>query len=93
MGENESTWRAITSGMPIAGCEFNIKLFKILYPAFVRAHLEFASVVWNFMSKLEGILKRAKKMLIEVRDLDYEKRLKELGLKSLKIRRGLNTNL
>jgi hypothetical protein len=32
---------------------FNIKLFKmILYPAFVRAHLEFASAVWNSMSKL-----------------------------------------
>ncbi len=35
---------------------FNIKLFNILYPAFVRAHLEFASAVWNFMS--EGVNRR-----------------------------------
>ncbi len=35
---------------------FNIKLFKILYPAFVRAHLEFASAMWNSMSK-KDILK------------------------------------
>jgi len=58
---------------------FNIKLFKILYPAFVRAHLEFASAVWNSMSKkdmskLEGIQRRATKMAIELRGLDYEER-------------------
>jgi hypothetical protein len=39
---------------------FNIQLFKILYSAFVRTHLEFASAVWNSMSRreinrLEGI--------------------------------------
>ncbi len=64
---------------------FNIKLFNILYPAFVRAHLEFASAVWNSMSKkdiskLEGIQKRATRMVIELKGLEYEKRLKELGL-------------
>jgi hypothetical protein len=34
---------------------FNIKLFKILYLAFVRAHLEFASAVRNSMSKKEYV--------------------------------------
>jgi len=43
---------------------FNIQLLKVLYPAFVRTHLEFASAVWNSMSRREinrlvGIQKRA----------------------------------
>jgi len=38
------------------------------------------------ISKLEGIQKRGTKMVIELRGLEYEERLKELGLKSLEIR-------
>jgi hypothetical protein len=58
---------------------FNIQLFKVLYPAFVRTHLEFASAVWNSMTRreinrLEGIQKRATKMVIELRGLVYEDR-------------------
>ena len=30
---------------------FNIKLFKILYPTFIRPYLEFATPVWNVLSK------------------------------------------
>jgi len=61
---------------------FNIKLFKILYSIFIRPHLEFASLVWNSFSKenikkKEGIQKRATKMVIELRALSYEDRLKE----------------
>jgi hypothetical protein len=71
---------------------FNIKLFKILYPTFIRPHLEFASSVWNNMTKenikkIEGIQKRATKMVIELRALSYEDRLKELGLTTLEMRR------
>ncbi len=71
---------------------FNIQLFKVLYPAFVRTHLEFASAVWNSMTRreinrLEGIQKRATKMVIELRGLVYEDRLKELGITSLETRR------
>ena len=49
---------------------FNTELFKQLHPAFVRTHLEFASAVWNSMTrseinKVEGIQKRAAKMVIE----------------------------
>ncbi len=66
--------------------------YKILYPAFVRAHLEFALAVWNLMSKknkskLEGVQKKATKMFIELRVLEYEERWEQLRLTSLKIRR------
>ena len=55
---------------------FNIKLFKILYPTFIRPHLEFASSVWDNFSKenikkIENIQKRATKMVIELRALSY----------------------
>ncbi|RNA23965.1 RNA-directed DNA polymerase from mobile element jockey-like [Brachionus plicatilis] len=63
-----------------------------LYPAFVRTHLEFASAVRNFMTKseinkVEGIQKRATKMVIELRGLEYEEKLRELGLTDLETRR------
>jgi len=54
--------------------------------------LEFAAPVWNSFSKenikkIEGIQKRATKMVIELRALSYEGRLKELGLTTLEVRR------
>jgi hypothetical protein len=36
---------------------FNIKLFKILHPKFIKPHLEFAASVWNSFSK-ENIKER-----------------------------------
>ena len=71
---------------------FNMRLFKILYPTFIRPHLEFAASVWNNLSKenikkIEGVQKRATKMVIELRTLNYEDRLKELGLTTLEVRR------
>ena len=71
---------------------FNVELFKILYPTFVRPHLEYASSVWNSISiqhktKLEGIQRRATKMVIELRTMEYEDRLKALGITTLELRR------
>ena len=71
---------------------FNIKLFRILYPTFIRPHLEFASAVWNKLSKehifkMESIQRRATKMVIEIRSLKYEDRLRALGLTTLEERR------
>ena len=71
---------------------FNAEIFKILYPTFVRPHLEYASSVWNSISmqhetKLEGIQRRATKMVVETRTMEYEDRLKALGLTTLELRR------
>ena len=71
---------------------FDMKLFKIIYPTFVRPHLEFASAVWNSLSvkdakRLEGVQRRATKMVTELRGMSYEMRLKKLGLTSLETRR------
>ena len=71
---------------------FNIRLFNILYPTFIRPLLEFATPVWNrlskkFSDKLEGIQARATKMVIEIRHLGYEGRLRMLGLTTLEKRR------
>ena len=71
---------------------FNIKLFRILYPTFIRPHLEFASAVLNKLSKghqnsMEGVQRRATKMVVELRSMNYEDRLKALGLTTLEERR------
>ena len=71
---------------------FDIRLFKIIYPTFVRPHLEFASAVWNSLSvkdinRIEGVQRRATKMVTELRGMDYVLRLKKLGLTSLETRR------
>ena len=71
---------------------FNAEIFKILYPTFVRPHLEYASSVWNSISmqheaKLESIQRRATKMVIELRTMGYEERLRTLGLTTLEARR------
>ena len=71
---------------------FDIRLFNIIYPTFVRPHLEFASAVWNSLSvkdtrRIEGVQRRATKMVTELRGMDYNLRLKELGLTTLETRR------
>ena len=63
---------------------FDIRLFKIIYPTFVRPHLEFTSAVWNCLSvkdikRIEGVQHRATKMVTELRGMDYNLRLKKLG--------------
>ena len=63
---------------------FNIKLFRILYPTFIRPYLEFATPVWNVLSKdsirkLEEEQKKATKMVIELRSMEYDERLEFLG--------------
>jgi len=65
-----------------------LKLFK----AFIRPHLEYASVVWCPYLKrqsvmIEKVQRRATKLLTECHNMTYEERLKYLNLHSLKGRR------
>ena len=67
------------------------EIAQIVYPTFIRPHLEFASSVWNphleYDSKtLESVQRRAT-LTKESQHLPYEERLKRLGLTDLKTRR------
>ena len=58
-------------------------IVRIIYPTFIRPHLEFASSVWNPHRKkdidiLERVQRRATKTL-ESRHLSYENRIKKTG--------------
>ena len=68
------------------------KLIIPLYKAIVRPHLEYCIRAWRPYRKKdidtpERIQRRATKMIPELRDLSYEKRLKECGLTTLETRR------
>ena len=65
---------------------------KILYTAFVRPHLEYASSLWSPYQKediftLEQVQRRATKLVPSLRNLPYEKRLEVIGLSPLSERR------
>ena len=71
---------------------FDLNLCKKLYPIFVRPYLEFASSVWNTLSKkdikkIEGLQRRATGMVLELNGLEYEDRLAKLGYTDLEQRR------
>ena len=71
---------------------FDLNLCKKLYPTFVRPHLEFASSVWNTLSKkeirkIEGVQRKATGMVLELRGMEYGDRLKKLGYTDLEMRR------
>ena len=66
--------------------------FYTLYTTFVRPHLEYAQSVWSprlrkHVNLLEGVQRRATRMVRCLRNLTYEERLRKLGLPSLEFRR------
>jgi len=66
--------------------------FVVLYKSIVRSHLEYSECVWNphhqqLIEKLEKVQKRATKLIIAVKLLKYEERLRYLNLPTLKYRR------
>lgn len=66
---------------------------KKLYTSLVRPHLEYAVQVWNPFHKkdiatIEGVQRRATKMIGQLRNVNYEDRLNKLNLTSLEERRA-----
>ena len=81
-GMVKRTFQFITRGM-----------FNILYKAMVRNGLEYGQAVWQpylmkDIEKIEGVQRRATKMLHELKDKNYEERLRTLGLPTLRYRRA-----
>ena len=63
-----------------------------LYKAIIRPHLEYASVVWSPSTitdqrRIEGVQRRATKLVSGVTEMSYPQRLQKLGIPSLQYRR------
>jgi len=67
-------------------------VFRLLYFALVRSHLEYANSVWcphnkEEIENIEKVQMRATKLVYSVKHLNYEERLKQLRIPTLKYRR------
>ena len=63
-----------------------------LYKTLIRPHLEYASVVWSPSTirdqrRIEGVQRRATKLVSSVSELSHHERLRKLGIPSLQYRR------
>jgi len=63
-----------------------------LFVALVRPHLEFGNVAWSprfekDKNLIEGVLRRATKLIPSLKDYEYEERLRRIGLPSMRHRR------
>ena len=61
------------------------RIFLNLYKSLVRPHIEYSCVVWNPVTirdqkAIEGVHRRATKSIPNLKDLNYEQRLRTLGL-------------
>jgi len=68
------------------------EMLKNLFTALVRPHLEFANVVWSprlikDTKLIEGVQRRATKLVNNLKSLSYEERLRSIDLPSLVFRR------
>ena len=68
------------------------EVFINLYKSLLRPHLEYASVVWcrstiRDQKRIEGVQRRATKLVSSITDISYPQRLQILGIPSLQYRR------
>ena len=64
-----------------------------LYKALVRSHFDYAMIIWNphmvkHIESIEGVQRRATKMIPELKHLSYPERLKKLKLPTVAYRRA-----
>ena len=68
-------------------------IFRCLWVALVRPHLEYANQVWapylvKDVEAIENVQRRATKLIPTLKSLNYEERLRKLGLPTLAYRRA-----
>mgnify|MGYP006336457883 CR=1 FL=1 len=71
---------------------FHAESMQLLFVALVRPHLEFGNVVWSPRLEkdkklVEGVQRRATKIIPGLKDLTYEQRLEKMKLPSMCYRR------
>ena len=69
------------------------EVFIPLYKAMVRSHFDYAMIIWNphtvkYIESIEGVQRRATKMIPEIKKLSYPERLKYLRLPTMAYRRA-----
>ena len=72
--------------------KLSLSSFKIIYKTYARPHLDYCSQIWSPHLKkdinlIEGVQRRATKLVKGLRNLSYEERLVSVGLTTLKFRR------
>ena len=70
----------------------DIETSRLLFTSLVRPHLEFANVIWAPKLKkdcniIEGVLRRATRMVPGLKGLEYKKRLEKANIPSMRYRR------
>ena len=68
------------------------EMLKLLIKSLIRPHLEYCSAIWSPITKteirrIEGVQRRATKLLPELSNLPYSDRLRQLQLPTLEFRR------
>ena len=72
--------------------DVKLKSFKKLYKTLIRPHVEYCNIIWSPHYKkdieaIERIQRRSTKLVKDIKDLPYERRLQHLQLPSLSYRR------
>ena len=86
-----ATYRLLVN-MRVAFYHMDVEMLRKLIVSIIRPRLEYAAVIWSpgqkkYINKLERIQRMATRLVVEIGDLPYEKRLERLDLPTLERRR------